>query len=79
MSQAFLLVSMWVFSHLPNLVPQFLSWGIAPCVALRLVHLWKEGHSRASLVAILAGDPQRGLQKQVESLKVRLHSKRLFG
>lgn len=53
-SQPFLLVSTWAFSHSPNLVPQFLSQGIVPCVALHLVHLWKEGNSRASLVAILA-------------------------
>lgn len=45
------------------------SKGISPCVAIRLVHSWEEGNSRASLAAMLVQGPHRSLQEKMESFK----------
>ena len=49
-------ILMWVFSHwvgVTQLVSGFPIGGIAPCVAVYLVHLQEKGNSRVFYVAIL--------------------------
>ena len=60
-SQPFLAISVWIFSHSPDvyesalqLVSGFLSEVIALCVAVYLLCLWEDGSSGASYVVILA-------------------------
>lgn len=49
--------SVSVLVGVSQLVSGYLSKGLAPCIALHLVHLWEEGNSRTFYITILIRSP----------------------